>query len=89
MPIDMAMQHPWPRIVGDEADSRTIAELASGHGITYDRVGIVISATSSTSDDRKGVPMQVERMRAPCGSICVECNVNNLILRQSVYGAVG
>jgi hypothetical protein len=49
------MQHPWPRIVGDKADSRTITELASGHGITYDRVGIVISATSSTSDDREGV----------------------------------
>jgi hypothetical protein len=53
--INLPMQHPWPRIVGDEADSRTITDLASGYGITYDRVGIVISATSSTSDDRKGV----------------------------------
>ena len=62
MPIDVAVEDPWSRIVSDESDCDVIAWVPVTHDIADDGVVKVISRVTGAADDVEGVTVQVNRV---------------------------
>ena len=50
MPIDVAMEEPWSRIVGEEPDCDVIPSVANTHDISDDWIDEVIGRVTSATD---------------------------------------
>jgi len=57
VPIDVAMEEPWSRVVGEETDCHFISRVANTHDISDDRVDEVVSRATSGADDMEVMPM--------------------------------
>ena len=57
MPIDVAMEEPWSRVVGEEPNCDFISRVANTHDISDDRVDEVVSRVTSGADDVEVMPM--------------------------------
>ena len=62
MPIDVAMEEPRSRIVGEEPDSDFIPTSANRHDISDDRVVEVVGRTIGAADHMEIVPVQMDRV---------------------------
>jgi len=92
VPINVAVEEPRARVVSHEPDRDTIVSAADAYDIADDRILEVVCRTSRTTNDVKGMPMQVERVR-PAGvkasSTTREDNFNALISPDWVDASVG
>jgi len=57
MPIDVAMEEPWSRVVGEETDCDFISRVANTHDISDDSVVEVVGRVTSAADDVEVMPM--------------------------------
>jgi len=57
VPIDVAMEEPWSRVVGEEPNCDFISRVAHTHDISDDRVDEVVSRVASGADDVEVMPM--------------------------------
>ena len=57
VPIDVAMEEPWSRVVGEETDCDFISRVANAHDISDDRVDEVVGRVTSAADDVEVMPM--------------------------------
>ena len=57
MPIDVAVEEPWTRIVGEEAECDVVACEADTHNIPAHGVIVVVGRISSATDHGEGVSM--------------------------------
>ena len=57
VPIDVAVEEPWTRIVGEEADRDVVASDADTHDIANHGVIKVVGRIPSATDHREGMPM--------------------------------
>lgn len=64
MPIDVAVEEPWTRIVGEEADRGVVASVADTHNIANHGINEVVGRIPSATDHGEGVPMQVNGVLA-------------------------
>ena len=62
MPIDVAVEEPWARVVRVESERHIVACLSNVDDITPDWVGVVVSRAACDTDDVKGVTMEMEWM---------------------------
>lgn len=62
MPIDVAVEEPRTRVVGEEPDRDVITGVANAHDVTDDRVIEVVRRVTGAPDDRERVSMQVNRV---------------------------
>ena len=61
MPINVAVEEPWARIVSEESDRDVIVigYVSDAHNIADDRVVEVICLVAGAADDVEGVSVQV------------------------------
>ena len=64
MPIDVAVEEPGTRIVGEETDRDVVAKVADTHDIATHGVIEVVGRISSATNHGEGVPMQVNGVLA-------------------------
>lgn len=62
MPVDVAMEEPGTRIVGDEPNRDVITCVADVHDIPNNRIDKVVRGAAGAADDPKGVSVQVNWM---------------------------
>ena len=74
MPVDVAMEEPRPRIVGEEPDCDVIPSVANTHDISNNRVDEVVGRVTSAAYHLKIVPVQMDRV------LLVEAMALNLII---------
>lgn len=56
MPVNVAMDEPRTRVIGQEANDRDIGGvLPNVHNVTSNRIVVVVFRTSSTLDDGEGM----------------------------------
>lgn len=64
MPIDVAVEKPWTRIVREEADCDIVASIADTHNIATNGVIVVVGRIPSAANYGEGVPVQVNGVLA-------------------------
>ena len=64
MPIDVTVEEPRTRIVGEETDGYVIATVADTHDIANHGIHKVVRRVTSAANYGEGVPMQVNRVLA-------------------------
>jgi hypothetical protein len=69
MPIDVAVEEPWARVVGEESNRDVISWVANAHDVAYDGVDVIVRRTTGTPDHVERVTMQVDRVL--CVRVCV------------------
>ena len=57
MPIDMAVEEPWSRIVREEPDRDFISRVTHTHDISYDRIVEVVRGIPGAPDDMEIMPV--------------------------------
>ena len=57
VPIDVAVEEPWTRIVGEEAERDVVASEADTHNIPTHGVLVVVGRIPSATNHGEGVPM--------------------------------
>jgi len=62
VPVNVAVEEPWPRVIGVEADRKIVASLAHAHDVADDGIVKVVGGISSATDHMEGVSVQVKRM---------------------------
>jgi hypothetical protein len=62
MPIDMAVEKPWPRVISYETNRNFISRTAHVDYVTQYRVVIVIGAVPCTANYIESVAMKMNRM---------------------------
>ena len=62
MPVDVAMEEPRSRIVGEEPDCDVIPGVANTHDISDNRVDEVVGRVTSAAYHMKIVPVQMDRV---------------------------
>ena len=50
MPIDVAMEEPWPRVIGEETDCDFITSGANTHDVSDDWIDEVVGRVTSATD---------------------------------------
>jgi hypothetical protein len=66
MPINMAMEEPRPRIIGDKTNRNLISPIANADYVAQYRVVPVIGTVPGTADDVERMAMKMDRMLARC-----------------------
>ena len=64
VPIDVAVEEPWARIVGEEADRDVVTSVADTHHIATHGVIEIVGRIPGATDHGEGVPMQVNGVLA-------------------------
>jgi hypothetical protein len=62
VPINVAVEEPRARVVGEEPDRDIIASVADAHDVADDRVFEVVRRITSTADHGERMSMQVNRV---------------------------
>jgi hypothetical protein len=62
MPIDMTMEEPGTRIVGEEPDGDVIPSITGTHNISNDGIVEVVGRVSGATDHIEVVSMQMNRV---------------------------
>lgn len=61
MPVDVTMQEPWSKIIGEEPDKDFITSVANTHDVSDDRVVEVVERVTSAADHVENVPVADEQ----------------------------
>ena len=59
MPINVAVEEPWARIVREESDCDIVSSIADTHNIATYGVIVVVGRIPSAANYGEGVPVQV------------------------------
>ena len=51
MPINMAMQKPWPRIIRHKPKRHIIPRISNTYNITFDGIDVVGDVAAGAADD--------------------------------------
>ena len=62
VPIDVAVEEPRTRVVGEEADGDIIGRVADTHNIANYRIDEVVGRIPGATDHPEGVPVQMHRV---------------------------
>lgn len=81
MPVDVAVQDPRSRVVGDESNSDSVSRVASADDVTDGRVLEVVVAGTSAPDDVEGVTVEMDWVWAMVDA-SVEGKLYNLVACQ-------
>ena len=57
MPIDVAMEEPWSRVVGEEPDCDFITSAANTHDVSDNWIDEVVGRVTSATDHVEAMPM--------------------------------
>jgi hypothetical protein len=59
VPIDVAVEEPWTRIVREEADCDVVPSISDTHNIATNGVIVVVGRIPGATNHGEGVPVQV------------------------------
>ena len=62
MPVDVAVEEPWARVIGKEANCDNIPSITHTHNIPDNGVVEIVRRVTSATDDVEVVPVQMNRM---------------------------
>jgi hypothetical protein len=62
MPINVAVEEPWSRVVGEESNRDVISCVADAHDVAYDGVDVIVRRITGTPDHVERVTVQVDRV---------------------------
>jgi hypothetical protein len=62
VPINVAVEEPHPRVVGEETDRDIVASIADAHDVANYGIDEVVGRISSTTDYPKVMPVQMHRV---------------------------
>ena len=62
MPVDMAVEKPWPRVISHKTNRNVISRIAHADYVTQYRVVIVIGAVPCAANNIESVSMKMNRM---------------------------
>ena len=62
MPINMAVEEPWSRVISHKANRNLISRSADADYVTHYRVVPVIGTVPCAANDPKGMAMKMDRM---------------------------
>ena len=63
MPVDVAMEEPWARVIRSEAECDIITTTTNAEDITARGVHVVVVGAAGGADDVEGVAVEVEGVR--------------------------
>jgi hypothetical protein len=62
VPVNVAVEEPWARVVGEESYGHIVARIASAHDVADYRIDEVIGRVSGATNNGEGMSVQVNRM---------------------------
>jgi hypothetical protein len=62
MPVDMAVEKPWSRVISHKTDRNIISQISHADHVTQYRVVIVICAVPCTANNIESVSMKMNRV---------------------------
>jgi hypothetical protein len=62
VPIDVAVEQPRTRVVGEEADSNIVTGIADAHDVADYGIDEVVGRIPCATDHPEGVPVQMHRV---------------------------
>jgi hypothetical protein len=62
MPIDVAMEEPWPRVISHKTNRDFISCIAYADHITHYRVIPIIGTVPCTANDPEGMAVKMDGM---------------------------
>jgi hypothetical protein len=62
MPINMAVEEPWSRVISHKANRNLISRSADADYVTHYRVVPVIGTVPCAANDPEGMAMKMDRM---------------------------
>lgn len=57
VPVDMAMEEPWTRVVSEEPDGDVITSISYAHDVADDRINVVVGRVPGAPNYIECVPM--------------------------------
>ena len=57
VPVDMAMEEPWTRVISVESDGDIVTRLSNAHDVADNRINEVVGRVPGAPDYMESVPM--------------------------------